>query len=306
MDSPYPIGVPVPGFCLCWPGAVQTARITLTGGTMPQELGTLQQVYQLVTNFLVTYAFQIAGAIIILTAGYVVANWVGRVLLRVQERRHVDVTLRQFIASTARVLVIGLFVIMALGKLGISITPLIAALGGLAVGASFAIQGPVSNYGAGMVVILTRMFKVGDTINVQECSGVVADITLSSTRLVAEDGEDIIIPNKHIVGEVLRNSYDKRLVEGRIGIDPEADIPRACAAITAVVKDKTRELSAPAPLVGIESFEDDMIVVGYRYWANSQRYFETLYGVNDAIHAALDAAHIHLASRRIIARGDGH
>ncbi len=156
----------------------------------------------------------------------VVANWVGRALLRVQERRHVDLTLRQFIASTARVLVIGMFVIMALSKLGISITPLIAALGGLAVGASFAIQGPVSNYGAGMVVILTRMFKIGDTINVQDCSGVVADISLSSTRLVAEDGEDIIIPNKHIVGEVLRNSYDKRLVEGRIGIDPEADIPR--------------------------------------------------------------------------------
>ncbi|MBK6658807.1 MAG: mechanosensitive ion channel [Proteobacteria bacterium] len=138
---------------------------------MAQELGTVQQVIVLVTNFLVAYAFQIAGAIIILIAGFVVANWVSRALLRIQERRHVDVTLRQFIASTARVLVIGLFVIMALGKLGISITPLIAALGGLAVGASFAIQGPVSNYGAGMVVILTRMFKIGDTINVQDCSG---------------------------------------------------------------------------------------------------------------------------------------
>lgn len=273
---------------------------------MAQEVGTLQQVLQLVTNFLVTYAFQLAGAVIILIAGFVVANWVSRALLRLQERRNVDITLRQFIASTARLLVIGLFVIMALGKLGISITPLIAALGGLAVGASFAIQGPVSNYGAGMVVILTRMFKIGDTINVQDCAGVVADISLSSTRLVAEDGEDIIIPNKHIVGEILRNSYDKRLVEGRIGIDPEADIPGACAAISAVVKDKTRELAVPAPLIGIEAFEDDMIVVGYRYWVNSQRYFETLYAVNDAIHAALDAADIHLASRRIIAGGDGH
>ena len=273
---------------------------------MPQELGMVQQVMQLVTSFMVTYAFQIAGAIIILVAGVLVANWVGRVLLRLQERRHVDITLRQFIASTARVLVIVMFVIMALGKLGISITPLIAALGGLAVGASFAIQGPVSNYGAGMVVILTRMFKVGDTIKVQECAGVVADISLSSTRLVAEDGEDIIIPNKHIVGEILRNSYAKRLVEGRIGIDPEADIPSACAAITAVVHDKTRGLSVPPALVGIEAFEDDMVVIGYRYWVNSQRYFETLFAVNDAIHAALDAAHIHLASRRFMAGARDH
>ena len=108
------------------------------------------------------------------------------------------------------------------------------------------------------------------------------------------------------LGEVLRNSYDKRLVEGRIGIDPEADIPRACVAIATVVQDRTRELNVPAPLVGIEAFEDDMIVIGYRYWANSQRYFETLYAVNNDIHAALDAEHIHLASRRLISGADGH
>ena len=146
---------------------------------MPQELAGLQQVGQLVINFLVAYAFQIAGAVIILIAGIMVANWLARVLLRVQEKRNVDITLRQFIASTARLLVLGLFVIIALGKLGISMTPLIAALGGLAVGASFAIQGPVSNYGAGLVIILTRMFKVGDTITVQECAGVVSHIDLN-------------------------------------------------------------------------------------------------------------------------------
>lgn len=268
---------------------------------MAQEVTTVEQVYRLVIDFLVTYAFQIAGAVIILVAGLVVGNWVARALLRVQERRHVDITLRQFLAGLARVVVIGLFVVIALGKLGVSMTPLIAAIGGLAVGTSFAIQGPVSNYGAGLVLILTRMFKVGDTISVQGCAGVVADISLSTTRLVAEDGEDIIIPNKHIVGEIHRNSYGRRLVEGRIGIDPEGDIPRACAIITGVVQDRTRALEAPAPLVGIEAFEDDMIVVGYRYWAASARYFETLYAVNDAIHTALDAAGIHLASRRPIA-----
>lgn len=271
---------------------------------MPQELVGLQQVGQLAVNFLVAYAFQIAGAIIILIAGVVVANWLARVLLRTQEKRNVDITLRQFIASTARLLVLGLFVIIALGKLGISMTPLIAALGGLAVGASFAIQGPVSNYGAGLIIILTRMFKVGDTITVQECAGVVSHIDLSTTRLVAEDGEDIFIPNKHIVGEILRNSYGKRLVEGRIGIDPEADIERARQAIAEVVANKTRGMQAPSPLIGIEAFEDDMIVVGYRYWTNSQRYFETLYDVNNAIHAALEECLIHLASRRLMAAAE--
>jgi small conductance mechanosensitive channel len=112
--------------------------------------------------------------------------------------------------------VIGMFVIIAVSKLGLSITPLIAALGGLAVGASFAIQGPVSNYGTGFVIILTRMFKVGDTISVQGCFGVVKEITLATTQLVVEDGEEIVIPSKHVVGEIHRNSYANRLVEGSI------------------------------------------------------------------------------------------
>ena len=138
---------------------------------MEQELATLQQVYGIVVDFFVHYSFQLAGALIILAAGFVVGSWVRRVLLRVQERRNVDVTLREFIAAVARLVVIGLFVVIALSKIGISITPLIAAIGGLAVGVSLAIQGPVSNYGAGLVIILTRMFRVGDTITVQGCSG---------------------------------------------------------------------------------------------------------------------------------------
>ena len=88
---------------------------------------------------------------------------------------------------------------------------------------SFAIQGPVSNYGAGLIIILTRMFKVGDTITVQGCSGLVAEITLATTRLQAEDGEDIVIPNKHIVGEIHRNSYAFHIVEGTLGIGVASD-----------------------------------------------------------------------------------
>ena len=149
---------------------------------MEKELELAQQAYDVIVNFVVNYSFQLIGAVIILIAGFV----------------------------------IGMFVIIAVSKLGLSITPLIAALGGLAVGASFAIQGPVSNYGTGFVIILTRMFKVGDTISVQGCFGVVKEITLATTQLAVEDGQEIVIPNKHVVGEIHRNSYANRLVEGSI------------------------------------------------------------------------------------------
>lgn len=204
---------------------------------MEKELELAQQAYDVIVNFVVNYSFQLIGAVIILIAGFIVGGWVSRMLLRLQERRDVDVTLRQFIASTVRLIVIGIFVIIAVSKLGLSITPLIAALGGLAVGASFAIQGPVSNYGAGFVIILTRMFKVGDMIAVQECFGVVKEITLATTQLVAEDGEDIVIPNKHVVGEIHRNSYANRLVEGSIGVAYSEDPDRAIELIEKVVRE---------------------------------------------------------------------
>ena len=118
---------------------------------------------------------------LILIAGFIIGGMMSRALLRIQERQNVDVTLRHFIVSAVRLIVIGLLVMIAVGKLGISITLFIAALGGLAVGVSFAIQGPVSNYGAGFVIILTRMFKVGDTISLQSSSGLVKEITLATT-----------------------------------------------------------------------------------------------------------------------------
>ena len=98
---------------------------------------------------------------IILVAGFVIGGWVGRALSQLQERSDVDVTLRHFIASAARLVVITLFVIIVFGKLGISIPTFIAALNGLA------IQGPILNYGTGFIIILTCMSRVGDIIPVQ-------------------------------------------------------------------------------------------------------------------------------------------
>lgn len=196
---------------------------------MEEQINVVQQVYELIVNFAVTYSFQLLGALIVVGVGFLVGGWVSRILLRILAQRNVDVTLRQFIAAAFRLVVVGLFLIIALNQMGISITPLIAAVGGLAVGASLAIQGPVSNYGAGFVIILTRMYKVGDTISVQGCSGLVEEITLATTILTAEDGEKIVIPNKHIVGEIHRNSLGNRVYEGQIGIAYDSDPEQAIA-----------------------------------------------------------------------------
>lgn len=243
-------------------------------------------------DFMVTYSFQIVGAVIILIIGYLISNWAGNAILRLQERRKVDVTLRQFIASAIRLIVLVMFVIIAVGKLGISITPFVAAVGGLAVGISFALQGPVSNYGAGVVLILTRPFKVGDTIRVVEQAGIVQDISLAHTILATEDGEQIVIPNRHVVGEVLTNSWQYRIVEGEVGISYGDDPEVAIALIRRVLAEDPDVAKEPSGQVGIQAFGDSAVEIGYRFWVPTQIYFEVQYRVNLAVWKAIQTGGI--------------
>ncbi|MGD9601759.1 MAG: mechanosensitive ion channel family protein [Gammaproteobacteria bacterium] len=254
---------------------------------MNDELATLTRVYGYIVDFFVRYAFQILGAVLIMAAGAWVARAVAHAVLRMQERRHVDVTLRQFIASTVRFIVLVMFAVIALAKLGISIAPIVAAIGGAALGAGMALQGTVSNYGAGLALILGRPFKVGDTIEVQQCAGVVTEIGLGTTRLKAEDGEVIVIPNRQIVGEIHRNSFGRRIVEGSVGVAYHHDPLRAVTLVNDALRALSDVADAPAPQVGIDAFGETAIAIAYRYWVPSDRYFEIRHAANAAVYRAL-------------------
>jgi small conductance mechanosensitive channel len=196
------------------------------------------------------------------------------------------------LGNAVKVLVLVFVVIVAIGKFGISIAPFIAALGALVFGGSFALAGPLSNYGAGMVIILARPFVVGNTIAVQGVGGVVEEIRLAATILTTEDGEVITIPNKHIVGEVLRNSFANRVVEIKVGIAYEDDPEKAIDVIGRALAGIEEVSDDPPPQVGIENFGDSGIEIGLRYWVPTRKYYQILYRVNLAVHKALTAADI--------------
>jgi len=259
---------------------------------MGQDLETIQRISSVVAEFLVKYAFQILGALIILLVGGKLAAWTGRAVGKLCEKKGLDVTLSRFFGNAVKVLVLVFVVILAIGKFGISIAPFVAALGALIFGGSFALAGPLSNFGAGLVIILSRPFVVGDTITVQGVSGVVEEIRLAATLLSSEDGEAITIPNKHIVGEVLRNSFASRLVETTLGISYEDDPQRAIAAIEQALAGIGEVGDDPAPLVGIQNFGDSAIEIGLRYWVPTKQYFPTRYRVNLSVHKALAEAGI--------------
>jgi len=257
-----------------------------------QEIETLQKIIDVVTEFLIEYSFQIVGAFIILLVGLKLSGWLSRVVLRVCEKRNVDVTLARFFASSTKLMVMVFVIIVAIGKFGISIAPFIAALGALAFGSSFAIQGPLSNYGAGLTLILTRSFVVGNTINVQGVSGVVEEIRLAATILTTEDGEELTIPNKHIVGEILVNSFANKIVETTVGISYQDDPERAISLLKQALEQFDDVCQDPAPQVGIEAFADSSINIGLRYWVPTQKYYNVMYQVNLGIHKSLANAQI--------------
>lgn len=274
---------------------------------MEKELQQAQAIYQIITEFFVNYSFQILGAVIILALGVLVARKISDVVLRLCNRKELDVTLSQFIANTAKIAIIVMVAIVSLGKVGISVTPFVAAIGALSLGAGLAVQGLLSNYGAGLNIILTRPFVVGDTIRVKDVAGQVKEVRLAFTLLTDEDDVEITIPNRHIVGEIIHNSFTDTLAEETVGIAYDSDPDRAIAVIRKALENTEKVSKEKAPLIGIEDFADSSVNIGIRFWAPTHYYYDTRYRANSAIFAALKDAGITIPfpQREIRILGEG-
>jgi len=261
---------------------------------MQDEIKAAQKMVNIIIDFFVNYSFQVVGAILILVVGFLVARAVASFLMKLFERKEIDITLSKFAAAAAKATILGFAIIIALGKFGITIAPFVAALAAMAFGASFAIQGPMANYGAGLVIILTRPFVVGNTITVSGVSGIVEEVNLGNTILTDEDGVKITIPNKHIVGEILHNSEERRIVEEVVGISYDSDPEKAIRIIKEALGE-FQEISTETPSrVGIQQFGDSSINIGLRYWIPTREYFKTLYQVNLAVYKQLKARDIQI------------
>ncbi|MEZ7842722.1 MAG: mechanosensitive ion channel family protein [Opitutales bacterium] len=255
----------------------------------------IQQLDEMKNNLMLWLAEKGAGllvAIIIIALGFWLAKRLANLIIKLCDKRGLDVTLARFFAGFSKIVVVAFATIMALSKLNVEITPFIALLGASAFGLSLAVQGPVSNYGAGIVLIITRPFKVGDTLTLNGLTGQVDCVNLGNIQLLNEDEQRITIPNRNVLGEIFTNSYDYSIIEAVVGIDYSADPEAAIRCISEAVQ--TVEGVAPdrAPDVGIDDFGDSSINIGYRVWVPTNRYHRTRYAVNLAVFRALEAAQI--------------
>jgi small conductance mechanosensitive channel len=253
---------------------------------MDKELEQLQGISDKVMQYLIDNGMQILVTLIVLIIGYVIAKKLGKAVEGLMINKNVDVTLSRFVGNSAHLVILVFVIMMVLSRLGISVTPLIAIVGALSLGAGLALQGMLANYAAGFTIIITRPFVVGDTLSVQGQTGLVECVHLAYTILLDEDDVRIQIPNRLVVGEIMHNSKEEKLVELIVGVAYKSDPHQVIAIVEEALKGIEGINTARGPIIGIDEFADSSINIGVRFLAPTYKYFEFKYAANLAIYDA--------------------
>ncbi len=248
-----------------------------------EKVETARNLIQMLLEYCLKYSLQALGGVIILIIGWLLGRYLAGLTLKFLEKKPIDVTIAKFLASGVKMMVIAFALIVALGKFGIEIAPLIAGISVVGVGIGFALQGTLSNYAAGVALIFTKPFKVGDIIEVVNEVGEVVDVKLGRTDLKTVDGTMIFIPNKHIVGEVIHNYSDLKRLDIAVGVGYKSDVQKAIAIVIDAIKNHPQAILDRQPKVGISEFADSSIKVLARFWCKQDYYWDVMFSVNKKI-----------------------
>ncbi len=244
---------------------------------------TAQEIAYIAMDFVSKNVVNIIGSVIILAASWVIAVFLGKFLQFFLLRRKADITITKFLVDVIKLIIILSALLIALGNFGITIAPFVAGLGALGFGVSFALQGPLSNYAAGVTLIFTKPFKVGDILEVNSQMGEVVNMTLARTIMKTLDDTHIIIPNKKIIGEIMHNYSGYKKLTIKIGVDYSSDIDKALNLVKdAVIKD-TRVAIKPPVKIGILDFADSSITICARLWCKQSDYTELMFDINKRV-----------------------
>jgi small conductance mechanosensitive channel len=218
--------------------------------------------------YFVEHGMQILTAIVLMGVGVLAAGWVGNIMKRWLRKKAFDEPVSTLITRVVKLLIIAFVGIMALGQMGIQITPLIAGIGVAGVGASLAMQGLLGNLVAGLTIIFTKPFTVGEYIELLGVYGQVTDIALFSTTLLHADNSHVFVPNRKIVGEILHNYGKIRQLDLSVGVAYSTDLTLARTVVGNVLQQNPRVLKEPAPVIGIASLGDSFITLAIKPWVS--------------------------------------
>lgn len=233
---------------------------------MDSNLDAINHAKNEIIDLAIRFGPKLLVAVLVLVAGVVVGGWIGRATERGLARMELEPPLRLLMVRLVRVVIFGLFAILALQNLGVELLPLIAGLSIAGAGIALATQGILSNVFAGLTIIFTKPYRVGDYIEIAGVQGQVQLITIFSTTLLHADRSHVVVPNRKVVGEILHNYGQIRQAEVKVGVGYEVDLPQAIAAIHELVAANTRVLRDPAPQVQIVALAESMVQIALKPW----------------------------------------
>ncbi len=233
-----------------------------------EVVDTVTRLWDKVTDFFLLYGFQILGALVILLAGLFIARAVSRVTMKGLQRFQLEPPIKNLLCRLAWLAVMALALLLAMDKLGVQIAPMIAAIGVAGVGIGLAMQGVLSNLVAGLTIIFTKPFRVGEYIEIVGVFGTVVNIDLFSTTLVHGDKSRLVVPNRKIVGEILHNYGLIRQVQIEVGVAYDSDINQVFSVLRAILQANPRVIQDPAPGVAVLNFGDSAITIAVRPWTS--------------------------------------
>lgn len=248
------------------------------------------EITKTLTKFAMTTGKDVLAAIVILIVARIVAGWFRRLVHGALERANVDQAITKFTANLSFYLVIAFAVIAVLKKFGVETASLVAVLGAAGFAVGFALQGSLSNFAAGVMLLVFRPFRIGDFVEVGGVAGSVRELRLFTTILNTPDNIRIMVPNAQVFGTTIKNytAEDTRRVDMTFGIGYGSDMGKAAGIIKDILESDPRVLKEPAVQIAVAELADSSVNFVVRPWAKKEDYWTLKFDVTRAVKEAFD------------------
>ena len=229
-------------------------------------------------------------ALVIFYVGRFVISLVVRGLRKVMQKNGVDKTLETFVCNLVRMVLLVVVIIAAIGALGIHTTSFIAIFGAAGLAVGLALQGSLSNFAAGVLIVLFRPYKVGDFIEAAGINGVVEQVQILTTILKTGDNKQVIVPNSQIMDSIITNysANDTRRVDMVVGVSYDDDLDKVRQTIEELVAAEDRILDEPACTIAVSALADSSVNFVVRPWVKTSDYWGVMFDMTEAIKKRFD------------------
>ena len=248
------------------------------------------EVWQMVKTQGVDLGINIALAILIFYVGKVVVGLIIRALGKVMQARDVDKTLETFLSNFLRMALMVVVIIAAISQIGIQTTSFIAIFGAAGLAVGLALQGSLSNFAAGVLIVLFRPYRVGDFVEAAGIAGSVEQVQILTTILKTPDNKQIIVPNSQIMDSVITNysANDTRRVDMVFGVSYSDDLDKVHSVLKEMVEAEDRILDDPACTIAVSELADSSVNFVVRPWVNTADYWGVHFDLTEAIKKRFD------------------